>query len=138
MIAPYQLSVVPSVFRDFDRLMDTFADFHGFEPTRDVQETEDAFIVSFDMPGVKRDAIKVEVKGSQLLIQSERQRPQRPVEKFERAFTLPESVDDSKIEVNYEDGVLSLLLPKAVAAKPRTIEIQSVKGGFFSKLLPSN
>jgi HSP20 family protein len=128
------MSVVPALFGDFDRLMESFADFEGFQPSRDVHETEDHFIVSFDMPGVKRENIKVEVKAQRLTISSERQRGGRPVEKFERTFTLPPTVDDSKIEVSYEDGVLSLLLPKMQAAKPRTIEIQSGRG-FFQKLL---
>lgn len=132
MLAPYQLSVVPAVFRDFDRLMESFTDLNAFEPTRDVQETDDSFVVRFDMPGVKRENIKVEVKGQQLTIASSRERGSRGVEKFERSFVLPESIDDSKIEVAYEDGVLSLLLPKAAAAKPRAIEVQS---GFVGRLL---
>ncbi len=135
MLSPYQLSVVPALFGDFDRVMESFADFEGFQPSRDVQETEDHFIVSFDMPGVKRENIKVEVKGQRLTVASERQRASSTAsEKFERTFTLPPSVDESKIEVNYEDGVLSLLLPKMQAAKPRTLEIQSGRS-FFQKLL---
>ncbi len=144
MLSP--LSVVPmsSVFDEMDRLMDTFVSagargVSAFERNEtEFQEGADHFLISFDMPGVKRESIKVETKGQQLLISSERQRLNKTTQKFDRAFTLPNTIDKEKIEVHYEDGVLSLYLPKAEAAKPRTIEVQSGKSdGFFSKLLSS-
>lgn len=150
MLSP--LSVVPmsSVFDEMDRFMESFATpalrtgtalgetgrGFSFGAETEVQEGEDHYLVSFDMPGVKRDSIKVETKGQQLWIASERQRLTKGTQKFERTFTLPNSIDKEKIEVHYEDGVLSLYLPQAEAAKPRTIEVQSGKPeGFFSKLL---
>lgn len=144
MLSP--LSVVPmsSVFDEMDRLMETFTSAQtrpGVSFNRsetEIQEGEDHFLVSFDMPGVKRESIKVETKGQQLSIASERQRLNQGVQKFERSFTLPNSIEKDKIEVQYEDGVLSLFLPKAEAAKPRTIEVQSGKpegSSFFSRLL---
>ncbi|RYZ77430.1 MAG: Hsp20/alpha crystallin family protein [Proteobacteria bacterium] len=141
MLSP--LSVVPmsSVFDEMDRLMDTFVGGSALRSDRvDLQEGDGHFIVSFDMPGVKRENIKVETRGQQLSITSERRRvsggANNGVEKFERTFTLPNSIDREKIEVQYEDGVLSFYLPKSEAAKPRTFEIQSAgkEGGFFSRV----
>ncbi len=55
--------------------------------------------------------------------------------KFERTFTLPETITADKIEAHYENGVLNVALPKAEAAKSRTVQIQTEEGGFLSKLL---
>lgn len=159
MLSPLTVVPMSSLFDEVDRLMDTFStppNFSGgfrttsdrspeFSPefASDFSEDEAQFILCFDMPGVKRADIKVETRGQHLSISSERRRAHKSgpaaVEKFERTFTLPTSVDKDKIEVQYEDGVLSLLLPKAEAAKPRTLEVQSgsKEGGFLSRLLDS-
>ncbi len=147
-------SLVGEAFEDFDRMVDTFlrpayAATAGFNPTCDVSETKDHYFVSFDMPGVKKENIKIEVQGSQLVISGERQRElkaengesnlrhERTYGKFERTFELPHSINTEKIEAQYEDGVLSVALPKAEAAKGRTVQIQSSPGGIFSKFLGS-
>lgn len=126
------------VFEDFDRIVDsflrpTYANTVGFRPSCDVNETKDHFLVSFDMPGVKSEDIKINVEGNRLAISGERQ----GYGKFERSFTLPTSVMTEKIEAHYENGVLSVALPKAEAAKAREIPIQSGRDGFFNKLLGS-
>lgn len=106
-------------------------------------------MVSFDMPGVKKEDIKIEVHGNQLVISGERQREVKEKDgeatlrherlhgKFERTFTLPSSINADKIEAHYEDGVLSVVLPKAEAAKGRAIQIQTGQSSFFNKLLGS-
>ena len=147
----------PSVFgddilNDFDRMVDslmrpTSATNVNFLPSCDIDESKDHYLVSFDMPGVKKDDIQIEVKDNTLMIAGERNkevknaehegymRHERSYGKFQRAFTLPGSVDASKIEAHYEDGVLNVAIPKTEASKGRTIEIQSGKGGLFSRLL---
>lgn len=137
--------LVSDVFEDFDRLVDSFlrpayANSVNFQPSGNVNETESHYMVSFDMPGVKKEDIKIEMRGNQLVIAGERKTELkngsgRSYGKFERAFTLPETVNGEKIEAHYEDGVLNVALPKAESAKPRTIEIQSGNTGFFNKLL---
>lgn len=67
------------VFEDFDRIVDTFlrptyASTVNFQPSCDVNETKDHYLVSFDMPGVKKEDIKIEVQGNELVISGERQR----------------------------------------------------------------
>jgi len=101
------------------------------------------------MPGVKSEDIKIEVQGNQLVISGERQRElktengeatlhhERMYGRFERTFVLPASIATDKIEAQYENGVLNVALPKAEAAKGRTIQIQTDQGGFLNKLLGS-
>jgi len=131
------------VFEDFDRIVDSFlrptsAQSVQFQPSADISETENHYMVSFDIPGVKKEDVKIEMRGNQLFVTGERRqeaRSGRTYGKFERSFALPESVNTDKIEAHYEDGVLSIALPKAEEAKPKTIEIQSGNPGFFNKLL---
>jgi HSP20 family protein len=127
------------VFENFDTIVEsflrpTYATTVNFQPSCDLQENEGHYMVSFDMPGVKKENIKIEVQANQLHVSGERQRESKK-DVFERTFVLPESVDAEKIEAHYEDGVLNIALPKAEKAKARKIEIQSGHGGFFSKLL---
>ncbi len=60
---------------------------------------------------------------------------ERTYGRFERTFTLPTSIAAEKIEAHFENGVLNVALPKAEAAKGRTIQIQSGQGGLLSKIL---
>lgn len=116
---------------------------HDFDPVTasspvgyDVSEHDDHFMVSFDMPGVKQEDIKIELQKNQLIISGERSG--RTQSRYERTFTLPETVNSEKIEAQYENGVLNLALPKAEVAKPRTIEVRSGQEGFFKKLLTNS
>ncbi len=140
------------VFEDFDRIVDsflrpTYANTVNFQPSCDVNETKDHYLISFDMPGVKKEDIKIEVRDNELVISGERQRHLKQEEgeasirhermygQFERAFTLPTTVAADKIEAHYENGVLNVALPKAEATKARTIQIQTGQEGFLDKLL---
>lgn len=143
------------VFEDFDRIVDsllrpTLANTVNFQPSCDVSEAKTHYMVSFDMPGVKKDDIKIEVQGNQLVISGERQREvkeengeestlhhERVYGTFERRFALPNTINAEKIEAHFENGVLKVALPKAEAANGRTIQIQSGQGGLFSKLIGS-
>lgn len=146
--------MVSDVFEDFDRVVDSLMQpAHignaGFIPTCDISETKEHYLVSFDMPGVKKDEIKIEVQGNTLLIAGERQREikesntevtvrrERAYGKFERTFELPKSIDTNKIEAHFDNGVLNIALPKADAARGRSVQIQSGEAGFLSKLLGS-
>lgn len=118
-----------------------------FTPAVDVEETDSHFVLSMDLPGVKKGDINVEVVDNQLLVSGERKEEREEKKKnrylversygtFRRAFTLPTSVDSSKVEAQFEDGVLKIAIPKSEQAKPRQIRIgESKEGGFFSKLL---
>ncbi len=102
-------------------------------PAVDIEETSDEYMVSADLPGIKKEDISIECVGSQLTISAERKyespegRKQDHQERFygmyQRSFTLPSGVDADKIEASCESGVLTIHIPKAEKAKARRIEI---------------
>lgn len=92
-------------------------------PVYDVDEREDHFALSVDLPGVKKDEIKIEVLDKDLTISGERKRFDKSYGAFKHAFLLPNTVSADKIEAQYEDGVLQLYIPKTLAAQARTIQI---------------
>ena len=103
-------------------------------PLVDVEETEDAWIVEAEVPGAKRDDIKVEVEASQLAITGEikerertgivRRRTRRRGS-FEYRVTLPGDADPDGVDANLYDGVLTVKVPKAKKSQTRQIEIKS-------------
>ena len=142
------------VFNDFEQVMDSFsrtpsARSQVFQPSCDVIESKEHFLVSFDIPGVQKEDIKIQLEGNELLISGERPplifdtnelaalHSERAHGRFQRAFKLPASIAVDRIEARYENGVLSLALPKAEAAKGRTIEIKTGQDDFFSQLRSS-
>lgn len=156
-LAPYwnSRSLAADLFADIDRLFENFGrlstlpvyDERSFTPACEITEAEDHYLMSIDLPGMKKEDIKVEVIDNVLTVSGERkrefssdrnekiQRYEKSYGFFKRSFTPPSTVEVGKVEARYEDGVLELYLPKAQAAKPHQIEIQSGKGGIFAKLL---
>ena len=103
-------------------------------PLVDVEETEDAWIVEAEVPGAKRDDVKVELQDSQLAISGEigereptgivRRRTRRRGA-FEYRVTLPGDADPEGVEANLHDGVLTVKVAKAKKSQARQIEVKS-------------
>jgi HSP20 family protein len=104
-------------------------------PPVDISEEGDAIRITAEIPGVRPSDLKLSVENNVLTIQGTKQqvaeertdrvhRYERTYGSFERSFTLPASVDSSKINATYEHGVLTVTLPKAERAKPHQIEVQ--------------
>lgn len=131
-----------NLFGNFDRLFSDMLEPVASSSPYEVSETDGAYLLSVDAPGMKKDDIKIEVVGNTLTITGERRGrdgQERNYRKFTRSFTLPDSIDAAKIEANFEDGVLEIAIPKSETAKPRQIEVQASSGkggGFFQKFLP--
>jgi HSP20 family protein len=125
-------------------LNDLFDENHGrsstqskvskWYPAVDVLESKDAYLIRAELPGMKREDIKVEVKDGALVLSGERksEKPAEGVEyrhvervaaKFWRSFSLPETAKQDGIEATYKEGILEIRVPKAEEAKPRQIEI---------------
>jgi len=110
------------------------ADADRWTPLADVRETEDAFLVEVEVPGVKRDDIDVQVAGSELTISGEfkerertgwlRSRTRR-IGRFHYRTTLPADVDSGAITAELADGVLTVRVPKSEAVRPKRIPITS-------------
>ena len=128
-------------FRDFDRLAEQMA--AGARTPRgvpmDAYRRSDQFLIHIDLPGVDPDAIELTVEQNVLTIRAERRfEPEegdelviseRPQGTFTRQLLLGESLDTDRLEADYDQGVLTLRIPVAEAAKPRRVEITKSAGG---------
>ena len=101
-------------------------------PAVDVVETDDAFVLVAELPGVRREDIDVEVDDRRLEISGRRLpveegqsfvRMERSYGPFRRSFELDPSIDAGKISAKIEQGVVTLTLPKAEQVKPRRITV---------------
>jgi HSP20 family protein len=110
------------------------ADGGLFTPPVDIEETEDAWIVEADLPGVDKDDIEVDVRDGELTItgeikQRERKgilrRRTRPVGNFEFRVALPGGADPNQVDANVNNGVLTVRIPKPEQARPRRIEVKA-------------
>ena len=101
----------------------------------DVAEKNGAYVVKGDLPGVKKEDIRVSVDGAQVTLEAEVKQEkstdnervlhtERSYGKVSRVFTLPQEVDESKVQAKFQDGVLELTLPKKQAAARKQITIQ--------------
>ena len=108
-------------------------------PAVDVLEQADAIRITAEIPGVKPEDLRISLEGNLLTIHGTKQqeaeektervhRYERTYGAFERSFTLPASVEPKDITANYDNGVLTITLPKSERAKPRQIEVQVGRG----------
>jgi HSP20 family protein len=101
-------------------------------PRCDIRESTDQYILLIEMPGVKKDSLKVKINNDTLLIDGTMKlaemgklvRAEIPSRNYRRIFSLSETVDRERIDAKWEDGILVLQIGKKEAAKPRNIEIK--------------
>jgi HSP20 family protein len=105
---------------------------NGFTPLADVEETEDAYLIEVELPGVKREDLDIEIADRRVSVRGERKenervgilrRRERTVGRFHYEVTLPGAVEDDAVEAHLDDGVLTVQLPKPASERPRRIEI---------------
>ena len=119
------------------QLMQQTSDGNGgapFIPLVDIEETEDAWIVEAELPGVKPEDVNVEVRGSELAISGEikerkregiLRRRTRKTGEFDYHITLPGDADAENIDADLRDGVLTVRIPKPEQERPRRIDVKS-------------
>jgi HSP20 family protein len=102
----------------------------------DVKESNDAYTVDAEIPGVKKEGIHVEIEGNEVSISAKLNnsketrdgerwlRAERFYGKVERRFALPQEIDEAKASASFNDGVLELTLPKKQAVASRRVEIR--------------
>jgi HSP20 family protein len=111
----------------------------AWNPTFEVQETDDAFVFKADIPGIRNEDLEITLMGNQLVIEGKREQEQEQGEgqfhtyersygSFSRAFSLPESSDVDKITSDLKDGVLTLVVPKKPGSSPQRRKIQIGSG----------
>lgn len=138
-VTPYwpnkKSSLSTDLFSEMDRFFEEFGT-RSFAPACEISESENNYHMSVDLPGMRKEDIKVEMKENVLVVSGERkqeyntgdQRTTHYAEKrygsFTRSFSLPNTANPEKIEAKFENGVLNLTIPKVEASKARTVEIQ--------------
>jgi HSP20 family protein len=129
--SPFQHSPWSGLETEIDRLFETaLADFNGGSSTRfpvDLYEDENNTYVRAELPGVNRDDINVEMTDGYLTIAAARKSRGDSQEEeafsFSRAISIAEEVQADKVNAVYENGVLTVTLPKREEAKPRKIQV---------------
>jgi len=139
---------LPRLFESFRREIDELFDqFFGpweetrehwpaFSPRANVAETDTHYEVTVDLPGMKPEEFTVELKDNQLWITGERKREheekgktyhriERLYGQFRRVIPFPAPVNAEKVEAEYKDGVLRILVPKDEAAQPKRIPVKA-------------
>jgi HSP20 family protein len=103
-------------------------------PAMDLAETEDAFVLRADLPGVSQEDVQIELEDTVLTVSGERKsdheskgegfyRVERSFGAFSRSLTLPKGVDPEAVAASFTDGVLEVRIPKPEQRKPRRIAI---------------
>lgn len=137
-------SDVRNIQREIDRVFDSFfparneGEGNGSQavwaPRVDLSETDDAYHIHLDVPGMTKEDLNINFHDGQLTVSGERKREEsdeqhdyvrveRTYGSFYRSFRLPKQVDSEAIEAGYENGVLNLRVPKTAESKPRRIEV---------------
>ncbi|GIF08213.1 Hsp20/alpha crystallin family protein [Actinoplanes siamensis] len=102
-------------------------------PAADLEETDDAYVLELEVPGVRKDDINIEVRDNELRVtgeikQKERKgilrRQMRPVGQFQYVVALPGDIDPEQVQASLHDGVLTVRLGKAATSQPRQIEVR--------------
>lgn len=104
-------------------------------PAVDIAETPEAYTLHAELPAMKKEDIKLTVEDGVLTLTGERKlereeknktyhRVERSYGRFQRSFTLPTAVDETKVAASYDNGVLNVLIPKAAPPPPKTKEVK--------------
>jgi len=104
-------------------------------PRVDIVETGKEFLITAEIPDVKKEDVKISVENGVLTIRGERKQEKEEKDKkfhrierfygaFTRSFSLPDNVDESKIEATFNDGILNLQIPKTEEVKPKSLEVK--------------
>lgn len=106
-----------------------------WSPFADVEETDDAYVVEVELPGVKEDQVDIHIRDAELTITGEVQekkrtgvlwRQTRRTGHFAYSVSLPSEVDQEGVSASLDKGVLRVRLPKSEASKPRRIPVSAV------------
>jgi len=127
---------------EFDRLFDSFfnteeeeTSLAAFSPSVDIMEKEKEFLITAELPGIKKDDIKMNIRDNVLTVSGEKKqekktekdnfhRTERVYGSFQRSFRLPDSADQENISAEFKDGVLSVTIPKLKESISKSIDIK--------------
>jgi len=143
----YRPNAIQSVFNEFDALESFFNDsiitpaarLFDRMPSVDIRETENAYVLEMDLPGIDENNINVHVDGSNLTISTKKENEEKKSDEnsgtyilherkaaaFSRAFKLPENADPEAVSAAFKNGVLSMQIKKRAEAQKRMIQINA-------------
>ena len=139
-------------FREFDRLSAQLLGGASGTTNRpavmplDAWREGDRFVLEFDLPGISRESIDIDVERNVLTIKAERMgrngdwqhlAAERTHGQFSRQLVLGDNLDLERIEADYDNGVLRLVVPVAERAKPRKIQLSGVTPSQEPEAIPS-
>lgn len=134
------IPVIPTIFDDFfrDWSSSNFSRTNTTLPAVNIKEDDEQFVVKVAVPGMDKKDFNINLDNNILTIQSEKEvenndesenytRKEYSYQSFRRSFTLPKNVVDSdKIEANYVNGELQIIIPKLEIAKPKPVKLIEV------------
>ena len=131
------------IAREIDKVFNGFFDdscnencnCEGIIPRVNIQDTKNEIALTFEVPGMEKNDIKVSVVDQALTVSGERKmestddddgmiRNEINSGSFSRSFTLPDTVENEKISADYKNGLLKLMIPKKEEVKPKEIEVK--------------
>lgn len=103
-------------------------------PSVDISETDTAYLIKGEIPGVKKEDVKVTIQDGMLTIQGERKQEKEEKGKkfhrvecsygnFVRSFRVPDDADEAGVKAEFKDGMLNVTLPKSEKAKPKSVNV---------------
>ncbi len=125
---------------NWDRMLDRYFDddpyFNSRTPTVDVSESDAEYTMEVELPGLTDKDIEVKVENDLLTVSSKKEEGKKEYRKgyllrersgyeFARSFSLPKEVDREKIDAEFKNGLLKLVLPKTPKAQPKTIDVKA-------------
>jgi HSP20 family protein len=128
---------VDELYRQMNHLLETGVTTDGatrWVPLADIEETDDAYIVEMELPGVKQDDVDIEVNGRELTVSGEvkekeragiLRRRTRKVGEFSYTVSLPMEIDADSVSADLDSGVLTIRVPKSQGTKSRHVTIGS-------------
>jgi len=132
-------------FSDFEREARVPSTWTQAMPTCEVKEAEGHFLLSMDIPGMKKEDIEIELSGKELTVHGERKEEKEETKKgnyrserfygsFARTFTLPVGVKAEDVATEYKDGVLHIAFPKGESNGTKQIKVGEAKPGLIDRL----
>ena len=134
-------------FREFSKMQNSFeklfneffavspSESFGYSaPSCEVSEKGNHYIMKFDLPGVYKDDVKVAIDKNQMTVTAERREEKKSADDksimseisygtYQRTFTMPTPLDEKKVEAKFENGVLTVTLPKAETSQAKQIPV---------------
>lgn len=124
------------MFEELDRSLPLRFELGSFSPRVDISEDEHNVYIQAELPGVRKEDVKVTISEDRVLTIRGEKKQERKVEErnflrlertfgsFSRSFLLPENVKTDEVDAKFEDGVLTITIPKVEPTKPKEVEVK--------------